>query len=185
MAVDIENGGAIIEIGVMVGRFNPLHRGHVIAIRQMIHHHGRNSLLVIGSANAELSLRNPFTYTERRDFIKKIFPDLTVVGLADQETNKDWFSSLIDIVEAVFPFNYILDIYTGKVEDTGDFDLPDNILLKVVDRDSIGKNFSATEVRKYIVSADKTGISRLVPAKLVDIVYALGRQRMYELLEGK
>lgn len=54
--------------GLLVGRFQPFHRGHLHAVRYAL---DRSDLLhvAVGSAGAARSARNPFTADERRRMI--------------------------------------------------------------------------------------------------------------------
>ena len=78
---------------VFLGRMNPIHAGHEKVISEMVNQFGiGNSLVIIGSSSADFSLRNYFSYQERRRFIKTIFPQLEVVGLPDYSTG--WKSGM-------------------------------------------------------------------------------------------
>jgi bifunctional NMN adenylyltransferase/nudix hydrolase len=56
--------------GIFIGRFQPIHQGHVhalgIAASQV-----DKLYIFVGSANACRSIKNPWTYTERADMIRK------------------------------------------------------------------------------------------------------------------
>ncbi len=54
---------------VFVGRFQPLHNGHVAVIREALARAARVVVLV-GSSNAARSPRNPFTFAERKAMIE-------------------------------------------------------------------------------------------------------------------
>lgn len=59
---------------VFIGRFQPLHDGHVAVIQQALaqaHH----VIILVGSANAPRSNRNPFTYDEREHMMQCVFPN--------------------------------------------------------------------------------------------------------------
>jgi hypothetical protein len=86
----------------------------------------------VGSANARVDLRNLFTYKERRDFIKFLYPDLNVLPLADQANDSDWFESLIDMIDAVFPFYHHINLYCGDLVDIANFPHEEKITIKVV-----------------------------------------------------
>ncbi len=84
---------------VYVGRFNPIHLGHASVIEKMLEQHGvENSLVIIGSSNTPQSLRHFFSYEERKSFIKKLFPNIKLVGLPDYANDSAWFSALEDIL---------------------------------------------------------------------------------------
>jgi bifunctional NMN adenylyltransferase/nudix hydrolase len=53
---------------VFIGRFQPLHNGHIHVLRQALASAAK-VIVLIGSANVARSPRNPFTYEERRDVL--------------------------------------------------------------------------------------------------------------------
>jgi bifunctional NMN adenylyltransferase/nudix hydrolase len=71
---------------VFIGRFQPLHMGHQEVIdraRKL----AKNVLVLVGSAGVARSVRNPFTFEERRDLIKSIYPDVRVQPIHDHTYN--------------------------------------------------------------------------------------------------
>ncbi len=137
-------------IGVFIGRFCPIHLGHEAVIREMISIHKENSLLIICSSNQKMSMRNFFSYEERRIFIKKIFPNLSIVGLPDYQSSggdNEWLLALDDIISltGINPEQTIF--FCGCQEDI-DFFLKAGRRHYIINRFS-GKTpkISATEVR--------------------------------------
>lgn len=63
------------KIYVVIGRFQPLHRGHVAMIRKAIQHAGVNDkvLILVGSSNKCRTPKNPLKYDERKELILKKF----------------------------------------------------------------------------------------------------------------
>lgn len=53
---------------VFIGRFQPLHNGHLHVMRRALAS-ARKLIVLVGSANTARSPRNPFTFEERRDAI--------------------------------------------------------------------------------------------------------------------
>lgn len=176
--------GVLMNVGVYVGRFNPLHKGHVRTLEQMVLNHPRLCLLMIGSCNAPLGLRNLFTYRERRDFIRLLYPNLRIVPLADYPSDDDWFSALTDLVEAAFPFYHRVNLYCGDVADISTFQHQEKVTVQVVDRYE-EQVYSATEVRHALMMDQRDNLVNLLPPQLVQPVYDLGRQRLEELLRGE
>ena len=68
-------------IALFVGRFQPFHRGHMLAIREIL---GKNDkvVIVIGSAQQSKTPPNPFSVGERAEMIKN---SLEAVGIEDFE----------------------------------------------------------------------------------------------------
>ena len=58
------------DLAVYIGRFQPFHNGHLSVIKKA-EEIADSVLVLVGSANASPSIRNPFTYNERRDMIIK------------------------------------------------------------------------------------------------------------------
>ncbi len=58
--------------GLLVGRFQPFHRGHLEVVRRLrAAHPGAPLLLVIGSAEVSYTPENPFTAGERFEMIQR------------------------------------------------------------------------------------------------------------------
>ena len=73
-----------MKYGIFVGRVCPLHLGHQKIIQKMIDDCGvDNCLMLIGSSNAPLSWRVLFPYMRRRNWVKRIFKQLKVIGIPD------------------------------------------------------------------------------------------------------
>jgi bifunctional NMN adenylyltransferase/nudix hydrolase len=56
--------------GVFIGRFQPCHEGHVAALAQAASRCSK-LLILVGSSNACRSIKNPWTFTERKFMISK------------------------------------------------------------------------------------------------------------------
>ena len=68
---------------VYVGRFNPIHAGHIKVIDNMLEQFGQDhSMIIVGSSNAPQSLRHFFSYDERTQFIKKLYPQIEACRIA-------------------------------------------------------------------------------------------------------
>jgi cytidyltransferase-like protein len=178
-------GGPVFDVGVYVGRFNPIHKGHQRTIDAMLQNHTLNhSLVMVGSANAPLSLRNLFTYRERRDFIKVLYPELKIVPIADQDSDDDWYQSMMDIVEVAFPFYFNIHLYCGDIRDLNKFNHNNKIQVEVVDRYE-EQVYSATSVREMIMESECEALSFILDDKIRINTYILGRKRLKELLKGE
>ncbi len=89
-------------IGIFIGRFCPIHLGHMRVIEQLLKDFGENHLILIGSCNSSWSLRNFFSYKDRKDFIKSLYPNVKLLGLPDYpEDDNIWFTHLIDSIERI------------------------------------------------------------------------------------
>lgn len=59
---------------IFIGRFQPFHDGHDRII-QVALRRSKHTIVLVGSANASRSFRNPWTYDERAEMIRRCFPD--------------------------------------------------------------------------------------------------------------
>lgn len=62
----------MFETTVFIGRFQPVHNGHVAVIRQALQQ-SYQLIILVGSANRARDIRNPFTYVERVAMLKSCF----------------------------------------------------------------------------------------------------------------
>ncbi len=138
--------------GIYVGRFNPLHAGHCTVIENVLKVHGiEKSLIIVGSSNTGFSLRHFFSYGERVQFIKKVFPDLKVVGLPDYRDDKEWLSALDDILNVAGIDPKDVTFWGGCQEDIRFF-CDDGRDYHILNRfDGTSKKISATEVRDALI----------------------------------
>lgn len=141
--------------GVMVGRFCPLHVGHERAIRAMFLECGaEQSIIFIGSSNAETSMRMLFPYDVRRDFLLKVFPEAQgrIVGIPDYHGDSRWIIALDDQL-SVAGFDPKNTIYYGGCEEDIRFFREVGRECRIVNRfDGTTVKVSATEVRDALVT---------------------------------
>ena len=142
-----------MKYGIFVGRVCPLHLGHQKIIQKMIDDCGvDNCLMFIGSSNASLSWRVLFPYMRRRNWVKRIFKQLKVIGIPDCVNNDtEWFMMLDDYITSVFPEARKEDIifYGGKQEDVIFFYSHENRNVEIVNRYELP--ISATQVREMLL----------------------------------
>jgi|GEM_PF-685016 len=146
--------------GIFVGRFSPVHLGHAVVIRNMVEVCGLSrSLVVLGSSNAPMSFRHLFSYEDRRGFIKKLFPEIPVIGLPDYPTNEEWLLALDDIIrlcqDDIFKIKHINPLratYFGGCEEDVHFFLEFHRKCQLLNRfDGSTPKISATEVRDALI----------------------------------
>lgn len=178
------------DVAILVGRCNPFHKGHA----QLVRHSAKTSkltVLLLGSAGLARSLRNPFTYHERKAMVdawlkSEGITNVVVAGQRDYPYNNTlWIRSVQQNVSG------ILDVV-----DRDRFDLPRKPTINIVgsDRDEttwylhafprwkprlidvfgaeygpIG--FNATEVRELLFSKDVTDATTRLVSMLPNTTY--------------
>lgn len=93
------------DILVFIGRFQPFHIGHKFVVDAALEQ-SAHVVLLVGSANRSSSLRDPFTFEERKEMIRKVYPfevsseRLIIKPLGDTLYNDEaWTSNVQRIVD--------------------------------------------------------------------------------------
>lgn len=169
MDIKIENRG------IYLGRWAPLHKGHQRIIDKMISTHGiDNCLLIIGSSSNERTVKTPFTYFERRNFIKTLYPGIKIVGIPDVNDDTNWMTMLDDTVNSVFP-NTIPIFYGGSRKDV-EWYYDYGKQVEIINRDKMV--ISATMVRELMMLGED--ISKFVDEKIARNVVELFKEILSE-----
>ena len=129
-------------MGVICGRFQPLHNGHCFIIQAAIEQCDRVAIF-IGSAQEYNTRKNPFTYYQRKEFLKREFGNqIEVYPITDltngTEINGEWGRYFLKTV-----YNYTGKkpeaIFSGaeSVRDNWfyDYDYPDNKDKDIAERE--------------------------------------------------
>ena len=98
----------------MIGRFQPFHLGHLELVRQILDENDE-IIIIIGSSQANYTIKNPFTAGERVWMIRNSLIESKVdmskvflVNAIDDENNVKWLSNIRSVSP---PFRAI---YTGN-----------------------------------------------------------------------
>lgn len=169
--------------GVFLGRLCPIHIGHEIVIKKMIEVCGiKNCLVIIGSSNASISIRNFFSYKERRNFLKTIFPDITVVGLPDYHNCDEWLTALDDILFSSCTTSHDITYYFGGCEEDVSFFIKDNREVYLLNRfDGTTPKVSASEVRDCLIH--KRPLDELLNLSVIDKVIKTFNKKWPEFIK--
>ncbi|HEY9047840.1 MAG TPA: NUDIX domain-containing protein [Ohtaekwangia sp.] len=121
------------KIGVIIARFQSpyLHEGHKSLIESVRQQHN-TMVIVLGVSPVKGSRRNPLDFQTREKMIKKEYPDVVVLPLADHPLDTKWSQNLDGMLSNTFPgSSFILyssrdsfkTYYTGANET---IELPEN-----------------------------------------------------------
>ena len=98
-------GDPVYDYAVVIGRFQPVHNGHV-ALLQAGLQQARRLIVVAGSMHQPRSFKNPFTVTEREQMIRSALPvqeqaRVHVVGVSDAPyDDAEWLQAVQNAVHA-------------------------------------------------------------------------------------
>lgn len=145
-----------LECWVYVWRLCPTHLWHQAILDRLIARFWERCLLVLWSSNAPFTLRNFFSYEEKRWFAKKLYPWLDIVWLPDYGTDEEWLLALDDLIRAWWKWwnDTVLSNVTfmwGCEEDV-DFFFKAWRKVEILNRfDGSTPKVSATEVRDALI----------------------------------
>ena len=86
---------------VFIGRFQPFHLGHQTVVDEALQK-ALEVIILVGSSFSSRSLRNPFTYEERKQMIKSVYPQDNVIVMPIKDYPYDdnkWIAAVQDTVE--------------------------------------------------------------------------------------
>ena len=88
--------------GLLIGRFQPFHKGHCHIIEHIIHM-SHNPVIVIGSANKDRNLvKNPYDYVVRKHMICSVYPKITqFIAMNDSNNMEEWYNSLVNKMQEI------------------------------------------------------------------------------------
>ncbi len=161
--------------GLIIGRFQPLHKGHLAAIREALAACD-DLVIVIGSAELSHTAENPFTAGERYQMLLSSLGEeersrVHIIPVRDVNRYAAWVShveSYVPPFDLVFSNNDLTrSLFSGagySARRTKAYN---------------SKSFSGTEIRRRIAADEKW--HQLVPAPVAAIVESLGgRQRLLD-----
>ncbi len=98
-----------VDYCVLIGRFQPVHNGHLQVIKSALFGKSEQLIIVLGSVRSAKSIKNPWTYEERVEMLEssieaKYKDRVHYVGVRDYTyDNNTWVASVQSAVSSVAP----------------------------------------------------------------------------------
>lgn len=166
--------------GLVVGRFQPFHKGHQALIQKALED-CQEVIVGIGSATAKPSLRNPFSAAERRQMIQACFPAdaaagrLRVLDIPDIHNPPRWAAHVLTITGPV-DRAYGNDDETLSLFDLGGVPTKSPGLVE-------RERFEAKAIR-VLLAEDDSAWRKCVPAAIVPLLEQWGAGRRLRTMEA-
>ena len=172
--------------GVFLARMQPLHIAHLFLIEQAMNE-CEEVWIVLGSANKQDMLRNPFTLELRLRFLletlsEKGYPKedldrIHVFELADWSYENDpndpvtwgryfYYNVVARTLQKTFAIYYSDD--SEIIRRWFDSEVKDYVTLRLFDRSSMYEGLSATRVREAILSRDTAYLKQFCPSVVLE-----------------
>ena len=154
--------------GCILGRFQPLHKGHAHLIEEALKH-CEKVLVFVGSSQAKRLPQNPFSYEERAEMLKTVFGDRILVaplpdlGLGDVHAWGD------HIIEEAKLYGCTVDCFVLGEELKNDKWFSPNVRAQIslLEIDRIDIPISATKIRQALLADDKKTFAEFIPEGLI------------------
>lgn len=167
--------------GLMTGRFQPFHNGHLALARQILSECDE-LVVVIGSAQFNYIDKDPFTAGERllmiHEALKEAKVDLAkcyVMQLANDENNARWLAYLRSMVP---PFDVL---YTGN-DFVKHLALSQDKVAVKSPKFSKKEEYNGTNIRRLMLSGNKW--RQLVPPAVAKVIDQIGGVERMKMLAG-
>ncbi len=153
-------------IALFIGRFQPFHNAHLVNIKNILKKNG--SLIIgIGSSQESSTLKNPFSYNERKQMIsnalkKEKIRDCRIYPIPDLYEDKKWVSHIVDNLPDFDVF------YSGNVWTLRCLKKHGHKARKI----SIIRGISSTKIRKMIAFGENW--ENLVPQAVAGYIKEIG-----------
>ena len=123
-ALDITTVPNVREYGLINGRLQPPHYGHLHIINEVLLD-GRIPIILLGDDDGANLDRNPLTYQQRKELIKLIYPNTEIIfyKLQDRDNWSDWFDDIghLTVGNSGRHRDQITFYYNNKEEDRYDY----------------------------------------------------------------
>lgn len=164
---------------IYLGRFSPIHIGHEYVIQQMLNRYGyAGTTIILGSPNAQPTMRHIFTSDQRWQFIKQIFPQINIYELPDYPTDEAWLAALKNLLGEVIGSNPMQEarFYAGFDDDVELLKVTGYKVTIINRYDGTTPVVSATQVRERLMNKEQ--IEGLVNPIIIDAVQRAFDERL-------
>ena len=156
--------------GIILGRFQPFHKGHASIVEQALEKADR-VLILVGSAQESRTVRNPYSYEERARLIKKIFPERVILyplrdlGIGDVN---GWGEYVITSAEKALGEKAEC-LFLGHEEKNAKWLSPERkAQIDLVELSRASIPISATMVRSFLLEDDFEGYKQAMKEELYE-----------------
>lgn len=153
-----------MKVRIVIGRFQPLHHGHVNLINAACSDTDK-TIIIVGSSDKYGTKSNPFTFQQREALLRSLYidPSIDVLPLPDHVDDEKWLESLVTLVDAHTDSNdTVVAVVCNKDDETSK---SNQIYTSFYDSVEVDKaiNVSATDIRKAYFDGNSDQFSDLFP----------------------
>ncbi len=177
-AIVLRDGGLMVKRGLFVGRFQPFHLGHLMAIKDVLEEVDE-LVIVIGSAQYSHDVDDPFTAGERLDMVRRALEEAGI------DYRRVWVVPVPDVnlpimwVSALEGYTPKFDVVYSNEPLTRRLFMEARYKVKSI-RFHKRKVYSSTEIRKGMLKGENW--KKLVPESVAEFIKEIdGVNRLRDL----
>lgn len=157
------------KVGLLCGRFQPVHRGHINLIREALNHCDR-LIIAIGSAQESGTKRNPFDYETRKELLRRSMRGLgervTMIPVNDREVISEDSSWGKYLIKEVFEQTGVVPTINFSGVEGVRSHWFDEVEIEQMELDRNITPISATALREAILNDDYEAFAQMTPSGL-------------------
>ena len=184
-----------MKIAIYIGRFAPLHNGHIEVIKHCNNNYD-HTLVLIGSSNKRRTIKNPFPTSVIEDWIYNEFDSKVKVKSINDYLYSDnkWIAQIEDYVYSLYDKNECEFTIVGHEKDSSSFYLKIFPTWRVDLVPEFADGLNATEIRNIIFMEDDRHFSVMFESLckkhlsnnvINDIIEFRNTQNFKDLMEEK
>lgn len=164
--------------GIVIGRFQPLHNGHLDLVRCALAN-CEQLTIVIGSTGCAPNLKDPWTYEERKKMFLCALPGENIKFVCVEDEPYDDAAWVDSVFSATCPITGTVAIFGHKKDSTSFYlDMfPEWTLCEVAP----SRSLSASEIRENLFDPSAPWHTEWTPSSLQFLLYLLGEDRFSSL----
>lgn len=154
------------KFGLLCGRFQPVHKGHVELIREALNH-CEHLIIAVGSAQESGTKKNPFDFKTRKELLRRSLWGLgarcTIIPVNDRAQCADDSNWGKYLIKEIFEQTGIVPTINFSGAETIRSHWFDEVEIEQVEIDRNITPISATELRKAIIEDDYDTFASMAP----------------------
>lgn len=154
------------KVGLLCGRFQPVHKGHISLIREALKHCD-HLILAIGSAQESGTKRNPFDYETRKELLRRsmwgLNARMTIIPVNDRTVLNDDSSWGKYLIREVFEQTGVVPTINFSGTEGVRSHWFDEVEIEQMELDRNITPISATALREAILNDDYDVFTQMTP----------------------
>lgn len=175
------------KVAVVIGRFQPIHNGHLELIEKA-QGLAENVICLIGSSYSSKTIKNPFSYEERSELVHSIFPQIITAPIRDFLYDDSAWSAQVDKIIRTISEDLFATTDTKKIVLVGHKKDKSSYYLNMFpqfDYHETERNLylNATDIREYWYKEQFDLIEGHVPEQTLDFLESYPTVQYYNLVD--